>query len=199
MQYILLYVLSICALRMEEEMYWEERRRYEELEYYEWQRQGRPGMPPPRPYPHGPGGPMVISIMLLFLYVIFLVITCIHFSFCAHTGLRLSFSRKNFFKWIEAITLDWYVTSTLTLRIGNQNLYLLCCCREWEDQTPQMTAMWCQNMPVFIQMKLRYTNDIYSIYKVSLPENFHLVIGLTFMIICWSCNVNCIYDELLIL
>lgn len=23
-----------------------------------------------------------------------------------------------------------YVTSTLTLRIGNQNLYLLCCCRE---------------------------------------------------------------------
>lgn len=69
MQYILLYVLSICALRMEEEMYWEERRRYEELEYYEWQRQGRPGMPPPRPYPHGPGGPMVISIMLFVCYI----------------------------------------------------------------------------------------------------------------------------------
>lgn len=115
---------------------------------------------------------------------------------------------KNFFKMnrgnnfgLKQFVLIFikYVTSTLTLRIGNQNLYLLCCCREWEDQTPQMTAMWCQNMPVFIQMKLRYTNDIYSIYKVSLPENFHLVIGLTFMIICWSCNVNCIYDELLIL
>lgn len=137
MQYILLYVLSICALRMEEEMYWEERRRYEELEYYEWQRQGRPGMPPPRPYPHGPGGPMVISIMLLFLYVIFLVITCIHFSFCAHTGLRLSFSRKflmnrgnNFGLKQFVLIFIKYVTSTLTLRIGNQNLYLLCCCRE---------------------------------------------------------------------
>ena len=47
--------------RMEEEIYWEERRRYEELEYFEWQRQGRPGMPPPRPFPHGPGGPMVMS------------------------------------------------------------------------------------------------------------------------------------------
>ncbi|XP_078313931.1 zinc finger RNA-binding protein-like isoform X3 [Crassostrea virginica] len=45
-------------MRMEEEIYWEERRRYEELEYFEWQRQGRPGMPPPRPFPHGPGGPM---------------------------------------------------------------------------------------------------------------------------------------------
>ncbi|KAK3098799.1 hypothetical protein FSP39_023235 [Pinctada imbricata] len=43
-------------MRMEEELYWEERRRYEELEYYEWQRsQGRPGIPPPRPFPHGPG------------------------------------------------------------------------------------------------------------------------------------------------
>ncbi|XP_045216764.1 zinc finger RNA-binding protein-like [Mercenaria mercenaria] len=35
--------------RMEEEYYWEERRRYqEEMEYYEWHRMGRPGMPPPR-------------------------------------------------------------------------------------------------------------------------------------------------------
>lgn len=87
-----MYVFDMnCSVytRMEEEMYWEERRRYEELEYYEWQRQGRPGMPPPRPFPHGPGGPMVINIILFFLYVIFLEITCIHFAFCAHTGFRL--------------------------------------------------------------------------------------------------------------
>lgn len=35
--------------RMEEEYFWEERRRYaEEMEYFEWHRMGRPGMPPPR-------------------------------------------------------------------------------------------------------------------------------------------------------
>lgn len=41
--------MDIVFLRMEEEYYWEERRRYqEEMEYYEWHRMGRPGMPPPR-------------------------------------------------------------------------------------------------------------------------------------------------------
>lgn len=47
---------------MEEEMYWEERRRYEEeMDYYEWQRrQGRPGPVPPRPFPPmPPSGPGV--------------------------------------------------------------------------------------------------------------------------------------------
>lgn len=42
--------------RMEEEYYWEERRRFqEEMEYYEWHRMGRPGMPPPRFGQPGPG------------------------------------------------------------------------------------------------------------------------------------------------
>ena len=42
---------------MEEEFFWEERRRYqEEMEFFEWQRmQGRPGMPPPPPFGQ-PGG-----------------------------------------------------------------------------------------------------------------------------------------------
>lgn len=75
----------------------------------------------------------------------------------------------------------------LGIKIGNYILYILCCCRESEDQTPQMTAMSCQNMPVFIQMKLRYTKDKYNIYMVSLPEIFQ------------SCKVTCIYDDLSIL
>ena len=42
---------------MEEEYFWEERRRFqEEMDYFEWQRmQGRPGMPPPPPFGHAGG------------------------------------------------------------------------------------------------------------------------------------------------
>ncbi|XP_033750021.1 zinc finger RNA-binding protein-like isoform X2 [Pecten maximus] len=51
-------------MRMEDELYWEERRRYEDQEYFEWQRQGgRPGMGPPRPFLHGPGGPHMFQPM----------------------------------------------------------------------------------------------------------------------------------------
>jgi len=51
---------------MEDEMYWEERRRYEEQEYFEWQRQGgRPGMGPPRPFPPGVGGPHMVCVIFM--------------------------------------------------------------------------------------------------------------------------------------
>lgn len=39
---------TVGVCRMEEEYYWEERRRYQEMEMYEWHRMGRPGLPPPR-------------------------------------------------------------------------------------------------------------------------------------------------------
>ena len=54
----LLYCLySLDISRMEEEYFWEERRRFqEEMDYFEWQRmQGRPGMPPPPPFGHAGG------------------------------------------------------------------------------------------------------------------------------------------------
>lgn len=51
-------------------MMWEERRRFEEMEYYNWHGHGHPGMPPPRGMPFGGPGPHMVWIILVYVIVL---------------------------------------------------------------------------------------------------------------------------------